>query len=76
VEGEKAAAAKYDSVAVAARGMAHAAEILQGKYTLIITNVPFLARRHQAPALRAFVIKHYAEAKGDLATVFLSRASA
>ena len=37
-----------DERAVAAAGMARAAEILQGRYTLVVTNVPFLRRQRQA----------------------------
>ena len=58
---------------VAAAGMARAAEILQGRYTLVVTNVPFLAQRKQAPGLREFAETHHGDAKGDIATVFVSR---
>ena len=43
-----------DERAVAAAGMARAAEILQGRYTLVVTNVPFLARGKQGGGLRSF----------------------
>ena len=59
--------------AVAARGMARAAELLTGQYTLVITNVPYLASGKQGQALRAFCQRHYPAAKNDLATVFLER---
>ena len=59
--------------AVAARGMARAAELLMGRYTLIATNVPFLARGRQGEKLRRFCERYYPEAKNDLATVFLER---
>ena len=59
--------------AVAARGMARAAELLTGQYTLVITNVPYLARGKQGQTLRAFCQRHYPLAKNDLATVFLER---
>ena len=62
-----------DEHAVAAAGMARAAEILRGPYTLVITNVPFLARGKQARGLRAFAETHHGDAKGDLATMFVSR---
>ena len=62
-----------DERAVAAAGMARAAEILQGEYTLVVTNVPFLARGKQAGALRKFAEARHGDAKGDIATVFLSR---
>ena len=59
--------------AVAARGMARAAQLLSNRYTLVITNVPYLARGKQAQPLRAFCERHYPRAKNDLATVFLER---
>ena len=59
--------------AVAAAGMARAAEIVTGRYTLVITNVPFLARGKQGAVLRKFAATHHGDAKGDIATVFVSR---
>ena len=59
--------------AVAARGMALAAQLLSGRYTLVITNVPYLARGKQGDALRVFCERNYPLAKNDLATVFLER---
>ena len=62
-----------DERAVAAAGMARAAEILRGRYTLVVTNVPFLARGKQGIGLRGFAESHHGDAKGDIATVFVSR---
>ena len=59
--------------AVAAAGMARAAEILQGRYTLVVTNVPFLARGKQGSGLRGFADSRHGDAKGDIATMFVSR---
>ena len=59
--------------AVVAQGMACAAELLAGRYHLVITNVPYLARRKQDQGLRKFCERHYEESKNDLATVFLER---
>ena len=59
--------------AVAALGMARAAELLMGRYTVIATNVPYLARGRQGEILRRFCEQHYPAAKQDLATVFLER---
>ena len=53
--------------------MARAAEILTGRYTLVVTNVPFLARGKQDTALRKFAETRHGDAKGDIATVFVSR---
>ena len=59
--------------AIAARGMAHAAELLGDTYTLVITNVPYLARGKQSERLRHFCQSDHPDAKGDIATVFVSR---
>ena len=59
--------------AVAARGMARAAELLAGRYHLVVTNVPYLARGRQGETLRAFCRRCYPDAKNDPATVFLER---
>ena len=60
--------------AVAAQGIARAAELLAGRYHLVITNVPYLTRRKQNKDLRAFCEARYPAAKNDLATVYLERA--
>ena len=52
--------------AVAARGMARAAQLLSDRYTLVATNVPYLKRGNQAQKLRAFCDRHYPLSKGDL----------
>ena len=59
--------------AVAAQGMARAAELLAGRYHLVATNVPYLARGKQGEKLRAFCQRRHPDAKNDLATVFLER---
>ena len=59
--------------AVAARGMARAAELLAGRYHLVVTNVPYLARGKQSDALKQFAQDRHPAAKGDLATLFVSR---
>ena len=71
--GRERGIAGRDERAVAAAGMARAAEILQERYTLVVTNVPFLARGKQARGLRTFAETHHGDAKGDLATVLVSR---
>ena len=59
--------------AVAAHGLAKAAELLVGQYHWVVTNVPYLARGKQIGVLRDFCERHYGLAKQDLATVFLER---
>ena len=60
-------------MAVTARGIAKAAEILAGKFTLVATNVPYLARGKQDEILRDYCEAAHPEAKPDLATCFIER---
>jgi hypothetical protein len=59
--------------AVAAQGMARAAKLLSGDYTLAISNVPYLGRGQQSDVLKDFADEHYKQAKADLATIFVER---
>jgi len=59
--------------AIAAAGMVKAADLLAGEYTLIVTNVPYLARGKQNEELRAFCGRDYGRSKADLATSFIDR---
>ena len=58
--------------ALAASGLAKAAELLSQRYHLVATNVPYLARGKQSERLKQFCAG-YRAAKKDLATVFLER---
>jgi len=58
-------------MAVAACGLAKAAEILAGQFTLVATNVPYLGRGKQDDALKDYCQEVYPEAKADLATCFV-----
>jgi len=60
-------------LALTARGLLDAAQLLDGRYHLVITNVPYLARSKQTQVLRDFSSQHYPDAKNDLANVFLER---
>lgn len=59
--------------ALTARGLLDAARLLDARYHLVVTNVPYLARGKQSDALKAFCESHYPDAKNDLANVFLER---
>lgn len=59
--------------ALTARGLLDAARLLDARYHLVVTNVPYLARGKQSEALKAFCETHYPDAKNDLANVFLER---
>lgn len=60
-------------MAVAARGMAKAAELLGQSFTLVVTNVPFLGRRKQQEDLKDHLSSNFGDAKSDLATAMLRR---
>ncbi len=60
-------------MAVTARGLAKAAEILAGEFTLVATNVPYLGRGKQDEVLKAYCDRVHPAAKADLATCFLER---
>lgn len=60
-------------MAVTAQGIAKAAEILAGQFTLIATNVPFLKRGKQCEDLQQHCEKNFSDSKDELATVFMER---
>ena len=60
-------------LALSAQGLLEAARILDGRYHLISTNVPYLAAVNQSEALKAFCKSHYPAEKSDLAVVFHAR---
>jgi len=58
---------------VTAQGVAKAAEILTGQFTLVATNVPYLGRGNQDDVLKDYCERIHADAKNDLATCFIER---
>jgi hypothetical protein len=60
-------------LALTARGLLDAARLLDARYHLVVTNVPYLARGKQHEVLKDYCEIHYSEAKNDLANVFLER---
>lgn len=60
-------------LALTAKGLLDAARLLDGRYHLVVTNVPYLARGKQNDTLKKYCETHYPEAKNDLANVFLER---
>ena len=70
------AAAESDDVAemaVAAQGMAKAAELLGQRFTLVVTNVPFLGNRRQSSRLLEFSEQFFERSKVDLSVTMLDR---
>jgi hypothetical protein len=66
-EGERA------ELAVVARGLAAAGQILSRKFTLVTTNVPYLTQIRQDPRLRKYAEQYFSDSRNDLAMTFLSR---
>ncbi|WP_353267985.1 N-6 DNA methylase [Gemmatimonas sp.] len=64
---------KSYEIAVTARGIAKAAELLSGQFTLVATNVPYLGRGKQCDALQFHCEREFPSSKSDLATCFIER---
>lgn len=68
---------KFDNddceLAVTAQGLAKAAELLDGQFTLVITNVPYLGRDKQNDLFKKYSERAHSVAKADLATCFVER---
>ncbi len=60
-------------MAVTARGLAKAAEILAGQFALVATNVPYLGRGKQDEILMDYCERVHPDAKADLSTCFVER---
>jgi hypothetical protein len=60
-------------LALTAKGLLDAARLLDRRYHLVVTNVPYLARGKQNDTLKDYCEAHYPDAKNDLANVFLDR---
>ena len=63
-------AAVFGGVAL---GVTRAADLLARQYTLVATNVPYLARGKQGDVLKDFIELRHGQAKADLATAFVER---
>jgi hypothetical protein len=60
-------------LAISARGLMEAARLLDARYHLVVTNVPYLGRKKQSDDLRDFCDLNYSSSRNDLANVFLVR---
>jgi len=65
--------AENQEAVIAAKGLTLAVDLLSQQYEFVITNVPYLSRGKQCKQIQDFTAQHYADAKGDLANVFLER---
>lgn len=64
---------EQQELAAAAQGLTRATELLSGRYTLVITNVPYLGRGKQDDVLKKYLDTQYVLGKADLATAFVLR---
>ena len=69
----KAETAELAEMAVAAQGLAKAAQVLAGRFTLVTTNVPYLGRGRQDEVLKDYCERCHPQARADLATCFVER---
>jgi hypothetical protein len=69
----QADSAELSEMAVAAQGLAKAAETLAGRFTFVATNVPYLGRGKQDEVLKEYCERTHGQAKADLATCFVER---
>jgi len=60
-------------IAVIAQGLAKAAELLAGQFTLVITNVPYLGNGKQDERLKDYCERNFSESMNDLSTCFVER---
>ncbi len=70
---ESKSVTERSEMGVTAQGVAKAAELLAGRYTLVATNVPYLGRGKQDEVLKEHLETHYPLGKADLATAFVLR---
>jgi len=72
---EKARRNEPESVegVISARGMADAASLLYRKYSILITNVPYLGINNQCEVLADYAKRRFPEGKADLATSMITR---
>jgi hypothetical protein len=69
----KAETVELAEMVVAAQGLAKAAQILGGTFTLIATNVPYLGRKKQGDVIKSYCEESFPASKADLAACFLER---
>lgn len=65
--------AEAHEMAVAAKGMAKAAELLAREFVLVVTNVPYVGNRKFDPTLKASLFDKFPNAKADLAAAMQAR---
>lgn len=64
---------EQQELAAAAQGLTRATELLADRYSLVLTNVPYLGRGKHDDHLKEYLDTQYALGKADLATAFILR---
>jgi hypothetical protein len=59
--------------ALTARGLLDAARLLDARYHLVVTNVPYVGQKKMAQTLREYTEQNYFEGRADLAAAFMLR---
>jgi hypothetical protein len=75
---ERALAAQHEDLgdnelAVSARGLLEATQLLAGSFTLVTTNVPYLGQGSHSPELAEYLERAYPTGKRDVANAFVER---
>lgn len=65
--------AEETELVVAAQGIATAGLALSNRYTMVITNVPYLGKRDQGHLLSRYCVTQHTAASADLSTTFIDR---
>jgi len=65
--------AEVAAIGIAAQGIACAADFLSQRYSLIATNVPYLATRKHGAILSHYLSHHHFDARHDISTALLER---
>jgi hypothetical protein len=71
--GAEGADENASEMAVTAQGLLTAARMLASRFTLVVTNVPYLGRGKQHDTLKEYCERVHPAAKADLSTSFLER---
>lgn len=70
---EREPGGEVGELAVAAQGLAFAAQVLSKRFVLVITNVPYLIRRKQDSVLAQHLETYFADGAANLATAMVLR---
>jgi hypothetical protein len=70
---ESRSVTERSELGITAQGVAKAAELLAGRYTVVATNVPYLGRGKQDEVIKDYLETNYPLGRADIATAFVLR---